>query len=157
MALKTRGPSIINIYHSHFLPSIILPTGMKFCCPLKEMTCCLFIETRAPRRGTIPPPSTLAMTSDPRCRCCSSRHTLHGPNEDSQERTERKSSLVLSSLQARVLIRRREPAAAAAAAAGAKGSCSASLRSYVGPGSDRHITLSRQGWRAERSGSGLLR
>lgn len=53
VALKTLGPSIINIYHSHILPSIILLTGMKFCYPLKKMRCCLFIQTGAPQRGII--------------------------------------------------------------------------------------------------------
>lgn len=66
MALKTLGPSIINIYHSHILPVILL-TGAKFCDSLKKKkdTLFIYINAGATVEDNICASSTLAMTCDP--------------------------------------------------------------------------------------------
>lgn len=63
MALKTLGSSIINIYHSHILP-IILLTGMKFCYSPKKFLMFIYINAGATVGDNICASSTPAVTFD---------------------------------------------------------------------------------------------
>lgn len=81
-ALKTLGPTIINIYHSHILPSIILPNGMKFCYPPAENDLFIYMNPGATVGDNIYASSTLAVTFDPSAMMSSEVYVLHRLKEE---------------------------------------------------------------------------